>query len=148
MGDGALRGRIEKQVDALGLRNQVRFTGLVPPDQVPRYLGVMDCLVHLSRREALSRALPQALAAGRPVVAYDFDGADEVCLDDRTGFLVRTGDVAAVCNRLRQLATRPDLRQRLGEQGQAFVREHFSAERLVQDQLNLYRSLAVQHGIQ
>jgi len=44
------------------------------------YIGIMDCLAHLSSREALSRALPQALAAGKPVVSYDFDGADEIAL--------------------------------------------------------------------
>ena len=47
------------------------------PAKLPRYVGIMDCLAHLSCREGLPRALPQALAAGKPVVAYDFDGADE-----------------------------------------------------------------------
>ena len=53
----------------------------------------MDALVHLSLREGLPRALPQALAAGKPVVAYDCDGAQEVCLDNETGFLVPPGDL-------------------------------------------------------
>ena len=48
----------------------------------------MDALVHLSLREGLPRALPQALAAGKPVVAYDCDGAREVCRDGESGFLV------------------------------------------------------------
>ena len=65
------------------------FTGLVPPAEVPRYVGIMDALAHLSLREGLPRALPQALAAAKPVVAYDCDGAGEVCLEDETGFLVR-----------------------------------------------------------
>jgi len=98
VGDGALRNEIENQVRTLGLQGKVIFTGLVPPGEVPRYVGIMDCLAHLSSREALSRALPQALAAAKPVVAYDFDGADEVCLENETGFLVRTGDIATVAN--------------------------------------------------
>ena len=104
MGDGALRNEIEAQARAPELAGKVIFTGLVPPGEVPRYVGIMDCLAHLSSREALSRALPQALAAGKPVVAYDFDGADEVCLEGETGFLVRTGDVSTVTRRLLQLA--------------------------------------------
>jgi glycosyltransferase involved in cell wall biosynthesis len=141
VGDGALRGTVEARATALGLRDQVAFTGLVPPDAVPRYLGIMNCLAHLSRREALSRALPQALAAGKPVIAYDFDGADEVCLDGRTGFLAGMGDVATVSRRLAQLARDPELGAQLGERGREFVRNNFSTELLVERTLNLYRQL-------
>ena len=36
--------------------------------------------------------MPQAMAAGKPVVAYDCDGAKEVCLDRKTGLLIKPGD--------------------------------------------------------
>ncbi len=63
VGDGALRGEIENQIHALGLDGKVIFAGLVPPGEVPRYVGIMDCLAHLSYREALvTRA---AAGAGR-----------------------------------------------------------------------------------
>jgi glycosyltransferase involved in cell wall biosynthesis len=101
----------------------------------------------LSAREALSRALPQALAAAKPVVAYDFDGADEVCLENETGFLVRTGAVETAAQRLLQLAREPELRKRLGQRGQEFVRENFPVEKMVADQYNLYLKLAAGRGI-
>ena len=142
LGDGAWRNEIEAQARAPELAGKVIFTGLVPPGEVPRYVGIMDCLAHLSRREALSRALPQALAAGKPVVAYDFDGADEVCLEGETGFLVRTGDIDTVARRLLQLAGDAPLRERLGRRGQQFVSENFSVERLVNDLYTLYLKLA------
>jgi glycosyltransferase involved in cell wall biosynthesis len=148
VGDGSLRGEIENQVRALGLSGKVVFTGLVPPDEVARYVGVMDCLAHLSYREALSRALPQALAAGKPVVAYDFDGADEVCLENQTGFIVRTGDTDAAARRLLQLARDPILREKLGRAGAAFVKENFSVEKMVADQYNVYLKLAAAVGVQ
>lgn len=144
VGDGSLRGEIENQVRALGLTGKVIFAGLVPPGDVPRLVGIMDCVAHLSRREALSRALPQALAAGKPVVAYDFDGADEVCRENQTGFLVRTGDLEAVAARLLQLAGDPLLRERLGQAGRAFVQENFRVEKMVDDQYNVYLKLLAQ----
>jgi glycosyltransferase involved in cell wall biosynthesis len=144
VGDGSLRGEIENQVRALGLDGKVIFAGLVPPGEVARYVGIMDCVAHLSRREALSRALPQALAAGKPVVAYDFDGADEVCLENETGFVVRTGDTEAAAQRLRQLANDPALREKLGRAGTAFVRQNFSVEKMVDDQYTVYLKLAAQ----
>ena len=130
----------------LGLGGKVIFTGLVPPAAVARHVGIMDCLAHLSYREALSRALPQALAAGKPVVAYDFDGADEVCLEGETGFLVRTGDVDAVARRLLQLAGDAPLRERLGRRGRDFVRENFAVEKMVDTLYHLYLKLAAERG--
>jgi glycosyltransferase involved in cell wall biosynthesis len=141
VGDGSARRRIEAQSELSGVRDKVAFTGLVSPDQVPRYAGIMDCVVHLSYREALSRALPQALAAGKPVIAYDFDGADEICLEGETGFLIRTGDIAGVTKRLVQLAADSSLRRRLGERGRAIVREQFPVERMIDQLYQLYMKL-------
>jgi len=142
VGDGRLRTQLEARARTLGLADKVVFTGLVPPGEVPRYVGIMDCLAHLSAREALSRALPQALAAGKPIVSYDFDGADEVCLDGETGFLVHTGDTATVTQRLLQLANDAPLRERLGRRGQQFVRENFAVEQMVDNLYHLYLKLA------
>jgi glycosyltransferase involved in cell wall biosynthesis len=147
VGDGALRGEIENQIRALGLDGKVVFTGLVPPAEVARYVGIMDCLAHLSYREALSRALPQALAAGKPVIAYDFDGADEVCLENESGFLIRTGDIETAAQKLLQLANDPALRKKFGERGQQFVKENFSVEKMVDDQYNVYLKLAAERGL-
>jgi glycosyltransferase involved in cell wall biosynthesis len=142
VGDGLLRPELERQVRELGLSGKVIFAGLVPPNEVPRYVGIMDCLAHFSYREALSRALPQALAAGKPVVAYDFDGADEVCLEDRTGYLVRTGDTAAAAERLLRLARDPARRVDFGRTGREFVAANFTVEKMVNDQYAVYLRLA------
>jgi len=147
VGDGSLRGEIEKQTRELNVRDKIVFTGLVAPNEVARYVGIMDCLAHLSYREALSRALPQALAAGKPVIAYDFDGADEICLDNETGFLIRTGDIEAAAQKLLQLARDAALRKNFGERGQQFVSENFSVEKMVADQYAVYQNLAAKRGL-
>ena len=147
VGDGSLRAEIEQQAHRLGVADKVVFTGLVTPAEVASYVGIMDCLAHLSRREALSRALPQALAAGKPVVAYDFDGADEVCLEGQTGFLVRTGDIATAAERLLHLAKDANLRETLGRCGQAFVRDNFSVGKMVDDQYRVYLEQAARHHL-
>jgi len=141
VGDGEWRARLEQRARSLRLQNHFIFTGLVPPDQVARYVGIMDMLVHLSLREGLPRALPQALAAGKPVVAYDCDGAREVCRDNETGFLIRPGDHHRLTTCLSQLADNPALRRRLGETGQAFVRQNFAVEKMVTAIHELYQTL-------
>ena len=141
VGDGILRPQLEARVRAMNLTNKVTFTGLVPPSEVPRYVGIMDCLVHLSSREALARALPQALAASKPVIAYDYDGANEICLDNQTGFLVRHGHENAAAERILLLARDPKLRAEFGQRGQQFVRENFAVEKMVDTIYRLYRQL-------
>jgi len=147
VGDGKLRADLESHIAAKGLQGRFVFTGLVPPSEVASHVAIMDCLVHLSYREALSRALPQALAARKPVIAYDFDGADEVCLDGQTGFLVHQGDIPTFVDRVLRLARDPALRERLGAQGQELVREEFSIERMVQTQYEVYLRVARAKGV-
>lgn len=142
VGDGLWRRRFEDRVRRLGVADHFVFAGLVPPAEVPRYVGIMDVLVHLSRREGLPRALPQALAAGKPVIAFDCDGAREICLDGETGFLLAPGDRAGLRDRLLLLARDAALRGRLGARGQALVRNAFSVDRMVDQLHDLYTRLA------
>jgi glycosyltransferase involved in cell wall biosynthesis len=144
VGDGAWRARLEQRIRSLGLERHFVFGGLVPPEEMPQRLGIMDILVHLSRREGLPRALPQALAAGRPVIAYDCDGAGEVCIDNETGFLIRAGDLSSLTQRLCELAGDAQLRRRLAHRGRKLVRDRFGVDRMVDDLHHLYLRLAAQ----
>ena len=91
--------------------------------------------------------MPQALAGGKPIIAYDFAGADEICLEGQTGFLIRTGDIPTVTNRLLQLASDPALRHQFGQRGQQMVSDLFSVERMVELQNEIYLKLARSRGI-
>jgi glycosyltransferase involved in cell wall biosynthesis len=142
VGDGVLRARLQERAQAEGLERHFIFAGLVPPADIPRYVGVMDVVAHLSRREGLPRALPQALAAGRPVVAYDCDGANEVCFPGKTGFLVSLGDIHGLSGRLVELAGNPALREQLGREGRDFVRANFAVETMVEKIYALYQNLS------
>jgi glycosyltransferase involved in cell wall biosynthesis len=141
VGDGIYRNRFAELADKMGLRDRFVFAGLVPPREIPRYVASMDVLVHLSLREGLPRALPQALACGKPVVAFDVDGAREVCLDGQTGFLVKAGDVSGLASAVIRLLQDKGLADRMGGQGRELVRERFPEARMVQQLDELYRRL-------
>lgn len=141
VGDGPSRGLIQGEIARLGLERAFVFTGLIPPSDVGRHLAQMDVLVHLSRREGLPRALPQAMAVGKPVVAFDVDGAREVCIDGRTGFLLRVGDTVGLTARLAELAGDQALCRQFGEEGRRLVERQFSVETMVDQLHELYRGL-------
>jgi glycosyltransferase involved in cell wall biosynthesis len=141
IGDGPARPQLEQTIRQRGLQNLFHLTGLVPPPDIPAILGAVDAVIHLSRREGLPRALTQALAAGKPVVAYDCDGAGEVCLSGETGFLVTLGDRASLISAVSDLVKTPELGARLGQRGRALIRAGFSVERMVDDLHQLYQKL-------
>jgi glycosyltransferase involved in cell wall biosynthesis len=141
VGDGEWRGRFENLARSLGVEKHFVFAGLVPPHEVARYVGIMDLLVHLSVREGLPRALPQALAAGKPVVAYDCGGAREICLQGETGCLLPPRDLTGLKTNLLALASNADLRRRLGDRGRELVKQWFPVERMVDDLYALYGRL-------
>jgi glycosyltransferase involved in cell wall biosynthesis len=146
IGGGPWQEKFQRQAAGLGLEKNFVFTGLVRPSEIPALAGIMDVLVHLSYREGLPRALPQAMAAAKPVVAFDCDGAGEICITGETGFLVKLRDREGLLNALTTLAGNADLRQRLGEAGRAFVRERFSVERMVEDTYQIYLRLLRERG--
>ncbi len=145
VGDGPWRARFEGEARKQGVEKHFVFTGLVAPAEIPGLIGLMDVVVHLSRREGLPRALPQAMAAGKPVVAFDSDGAKEVCLENETGFLLKPGDRSGLMDRLLRLAADPGFAQRLGQPGTEVAGARFGVERMVDDLYELYVKLAREH---
>jgi len=141
VGDGVLRQSLERRIADFGLTDRFVLTGLVPPEDVPGLLGAMDILVHTSLREGLARALPQALIAGRPVISYDIDGAREVVIDGRTGFLVPPGCISVLADRIGRLASCPVTRRRMGASGRSLFTEQFRHETMTLRIRQLYQQL-------
>jgi glycosyltransferase involved in cell wall biosynthesis len=112
VGDGPLRGELEREAAACGLGRSVRFVGS-QPDVTSFYLGA-DVFVLPSLTEGLSNALLEAMAAGLPVVASDVRGNREVVEDGVSGFLVDWADADAAARRVARLLEDAVLRRRLG----------------------------------
>jgi len=117
VGDGILRPRLEESIRSRGWSGLFRLVGLVPPEDLPRWLAAMDVVVHTSLREGLARVLPQALLVGKPVVSYDIDGAREVVTPGETGYLVPPRDIRQLIQAISDLIESPHLREVLGETG-------------------------------
>jgi glycosyltransferase involved in cell wall biosynthesis len=137
-GDGELRPAVEARAAERGLRDRLLLLGW--RRDVPELLGALDVLVLTSRWEGLPRVCPQAMAAGRPIVATAVDGVPEAVVDGRNGYLVAPGDAAATARRVLELLQDESLRRRLGAAGRQAVGE-FSEERMVADQERLYEEL-------
>ena len=140
VGDGNLFDHFKQQVRDLGLAEKIKFTGLLPPSQIPLAIQSSDILVHCSLREGLARTLPQAMLCGRPAVSFDVDGAREV-VNENTGRLIKPKNIEQLTKACAELIEDEDLREKLGENGRTSVREKFAPETMVDTIEDIYRKL-------
>lgn len=146
VGDGWWADRLKQRIDELGLHEQVILTGLVPPQEIPKYLQAMDVLAHPSYREGLPRTVTQALLSAVPAVAYDVDGTREVCLDGETGRLVQPGDLQGLRDALLELRDNPQQRAAMGQAGRALCRQQFDAAVMVERLEQVYADVLSEHN--
>ncbi len=141
VGDGNLSDHYKQQVDQLGLADKFKFTGLLPPNQIPLAIQSSDILVHCSLREGLARTLPQAMLCGKPAISFDVDGAREV-VNDKTGRLIEPKNVEQLIRACAELIENKDLREKLGRQGRGSVTEKFAPDTMVNIIEEIYRKLS------
>jgi glycosyltransferase involved in cell wall biosynthesis len=121
VGDGELEATTRRLAEAR-VPGQVNFTGY-RPDAV-ELLPAFDIFAMSSDFEGLPFALLEAMAAGRPIVTTDVQGAGEAVRDGREGLVVPRRDPEAFARAIVTLALDGELAARLG----AAARERFLAE--------------------
>ncbi len=135
VGDGDLRAELEAQVDALGLRAAVVFTGWMR-DVAPVYAD-LDVNVISSVNEGTPVSVIESLAAGCPVVATAVGGLPDLLDGGELGALVPSEDVEALTAALIDaLDNPPD-----PEPARALMLDRYGIDRLVKDLDSLYRGL-------
>lgn len=124
VGGGLLEGECRRLVQDLGIRDHVSFPGRATDEELPGYYA--GCTVFCSPAtggEAMGVVLIEAMAAGRPVIASDIAGYNEVVTAGVDGLLVPAGDPAALSAALNQVLLSAELRATLSSGTQARARE-------------------------
>jgi glycosyltransferase involved in cell wall biosynthesis len=140
VGDGNLSEYYKNQVRSLNLSDRIKFTGLLPPHQIPLAIQSSDILVHCSLREGLARTLPQTMLCGKPAISFDVDGAREI-VNENTGRLIEPKNVEQLIKACAELIENKKLRDTLGEQGRKSVKEKFAPNTMVGIVETVYRKL-------
>ncbi|MBD3393917.1 MAG: glycosyltransferase [Chitinivibrionales bacterium] len=117
IGDGPCRGALERQARALGIAQQVVFTG--ERADAERMLPDFDLFVLPSKSEGLGSSVLDAMAGGVPVVVSRTGGLVEIVSDGESGMLFTPGDSGALASCLCSLLDDPGQRERLAKAGRA-----------------------------
>lgn len=120
---------LRQQTRRLGLEDAVSFTGHV--ERARPYIAAADVVVHSSiDQEPFGLVIAEALAEGKPVVAFDEGGPAEMIESGRSGRLVAPGSTDALASATSDLLARPELRARLGEGARARA-AHFGLDAML-----------------
>lgn len=129
---------LQRLVRELGLEERVRFTGSVR--DVTGVYRLSRVVVCASRKpESFGRSVAEAIATNTPVVATGHGGVTEIVREGENGLFVPVGDPEGLADAVERAA-------RLRFDGHAYVAEHFSLARMVEQTLDVYRELLPSGG--
>ncbi|MDP2981670.1 MAG: glycosyltransferase family 4 protein [Candidatus Omnitrophota bacterium] len=139
IGDGELRGELEKYAEELGIRDRIEFKGWIK--DLKAIYEELDIVALTSLNEGTPVSLIEAMAGARPVVATNVGGVKDIVKDGVSGYLVESGNVEEFTKRLLELIKDPEKRRAFGLNGRDIVKNRFSKERLIKDTEKLYNNL-------
>lgn len=113
VGDGPERARLQQR------RPDAVFAGLRRGDDLAAHYASADVFLFPSTTETFGNVVPEAMASGLAVLAYDHAAAGQLIRDGDNGLLVRLDDTAAFCNAAQRLAATPLRWRALGLQARA-----------------------------
>jgi colanic acid/amylovoran biosynthesis glycosyltransferase len=105
VGDGPLRGKLERLIDERGLRGRVWITGFLDNVGVRRELTTARALVMSSFAEGLPVVIMEAMALGRPVISTHIAGIPELLEPGVNGWLVPAGAVEPLVDAMAAVLT-------------------------------------------
>ncbi len=138
-GDGHARDETESAIAACGLEKQTELLGWCEGEELSwLYENCSMLVVPSVWDEVFGIVGLEAMAAKKPVVAYDVGGISQWLVDDETGYLVPPKDEAQLGARIEELLAKPGEARRLGENGYARFREQFTVREQAQNLRSVY----------
>lgn len=134
-GDGPLLNACKNLVKFLEIENNVKFLGVISPDQYREKLSTVRAFVQHSMTaddgdmEGNPVGIMEAQAAGVAVISTKHAGIPEVVIDKETGWLVEEGDVDGMAQGMLSLLSDGQLAENFGKRGRKIIQENFLMER-------------------
>ena len=142
VGDGALRPELETLARELKLApGQIRFTGRVPIEEVPRWLRASDVYALTSPSEGFSCALLEAMSVGLPSVVSAIPANLQLIEDQVHGIAVPWDDEQTLGAAFLRLFGNRDLRKTMGKAARERVVENYATDQVLDRYENLFGDL-------
>ena len=122
-GDGEQRGALTNLANSLGVSDSIRFVGLLPHDELPRYLSSSDIYVSTSVSDSSPLSLQEGMACGLAPVVTDIPANHDWIKDGENGFLVPISDIEMLANKIVYLIKNDQIREEFGKTNRKIIQE-------------------------
>jgi glycosyltransferase involved in cell wall biosynthesis len=154
--DGAMRLKIAgagsqgqtvlSRAEELGITHRCLLSGVyTKPEQKSSFMRSLDVFVLPSHTEGTPNSIVEAMAHGLPVIASAVGGIPDVVTPE-TGILTPPGDVRALADAMKRLASDPELRARMSVAAKERYEKLFSPKAVLPVMLETYKRVAVKNG--
>ena len=130
-GEGEYQEKLKQLANENGVSNEVLFLGFVK--DMKQFMDTIDIFVLPSLWEGFGYVIVEAMAANKPVVAFDISSNPEIIVDGQTGYLVKDMDVDEFTRKISFLASNKSLREQMGSAGRLRVKELFDIEKTFEE---------------
>jgi glycosyltransferase involved in cell wall biosynthesis len=96
--------------------------------------------------EPMSYSVIQAMAHGKPVVAYDVGANSEAVVHGKTGLLAKWGNIDELTSHVRALLLDEKLSAQMGRNARKRAEALFSMERMTNDYMNLLKETQIERA--
>lgn len=139
VGDGLLRGQIERLIDKLELKDNVVLAGW--HRDIPGIMSILDIFVLSSLWEGLPVVFLEAMARGLPIVATAVDGNCELVKEGINGFLTPPQDYRLLAQKIITLLREKEQARKMGQEAQRMITGSFDLNCMVDRIENVYDQL-------
>jgi glycosyltransferase involved in cell wall biosynthesis len=136
VGDGVDKGKVEKFVNKNNLTDRVLFLGI--RTDVPQLLKTADIVILSSHYEGLSLSSIEGMASGKPFIASDVPGLQEVVKD--AGLLFEDKNEKQLALHIKRLLEDQNYREKIAQACQERAKL-YDIQKMVDQQVELYKSL-------
>ncbi|MFT6360842.1 MAG: glycosyltransferase involved in cell wall biosynthesis [Saprospiraceae bacterium] len=126
IGDGDMRPALEKAIQAAGLEKRIQLTGSLESSVVFDWIQKSYALILPSFHETQGIVLMEANSCGKPVLASDINGINEVVQQGKNGLLFEKNNPVKIAQAINYLFSNPVEAKQMGTWGKAFVNQQFS----------------------
>ena len=144
-GEGPQKMAIKDLVLSLGLENLVEFKGYTTYAEVPLDHKDVDIFVTTATSDGTPTSLLEAMSSGLPCIATAVGGIPEWIHDGTNGLLIPAGHPEMLAEKILELAADLSLREKIGKQARATVREAADWGTFMSQAEEDYKELVQQH---
>lgn len=128
-GSGSLEMTLKAKIRAANLENDIELIGFC--NDTPKFMNAIDIFILPSKWEGFGYVIAEAMACGKPVIAFDISSNPELIKDGENGFLIPPFDIDKMANKVITLYNDRTKLKEFGVNGRQIVEYKFDIEKIM-----------------